>query len=143
MVKVSGQDHEVVPSSSGQLSWKWFVDEAIDHLFPWNARFLHQKLAFQAAGIGLALAVTAAWILAAAGRLDSAVVIGWWTGWSVYEVIVRRQCKPWVKDGPWWGTRRRPADTMDLVAYVATKNLLIGALLFLVLTALGVVSPLG
>ncbi len=118
----------------------WLLEEAKDHLFPWGPGFWAQKTAIQAAGIALAVVVTLAWILAAAGRATSAVVIAWWIGWSVYEVLCRRRCKPWVKDGPWWGRKRRPADAMDLIFYVATKNLLIGAGLFLLLTLLDV-SP--
>jgi NosR/NirI family nitrous oxide reductase transcriptional regulator len=114
----------------------WLLEEARDHLFPWGPGFVMQKTAMQAAGIALAVVVTLAWILAAAGQVTSAVVIAWWIGWSVYEVLCRRRCKPWVKDGPWWGRKRRPADTADLIFYVATKNLLIGAGLFLLLTLL-------
>lgn len=128
---------------SAQALRQWLVEEAIDHLLPWSGKFFARRLAIQAASIGLALVVTGAWLLAAAGRVGSTVPLAWWIGWSVYEVIVRRHCKPWVKEGPWWGRTRRPASTVDLIAYVATKNLLIGALLFLVLAALGVLQPLG
>ncbi len=116
----------------------WLWEEAIDHLFPWGPGFLKQRAAAKIAGIGLAVVVTIAWILAAAGRMSSAGIIAWWTGWSVYEVLCRRRCKPWVKEGPWWGRKRRPATTVDLIFYVATKNLLIGAGLFLVSSLLGV-----
>lgn len=116
---------------------QWLWEEAVDHLIPWGPRFLAQRVGVKAAGIGLAVVVTVAWILAAAGEIAPAAVIAWWTGWSVYEVLCRRQCKPWVKEGPWWGRKRRPATTVDLIAYVATKNLLIGAGLFLVLKLLG------
>lgn len=116
--------------------WRWLYDEAIYHLFPWSARFLKQRIAFQAAGIALAVVVTATWILAAAGEIGTAVVVGWWIGWSVYEIIARTYCKPWVKEGPWWGYEFRPASKVDLIAYVATKNLIIGAALFLLLDAL-------
>jgi NosR/NirI family nitrous oxide reductase transcriptional regulator len=123
-------------------AWSWLRDEAIDHLLPWSTRFLRQRVAFQAAGIGLAVVVTASWILMAGGRIAPAITIAWWSGWSVYEVLVRRQCKPWVKVGPWWGRERRPATTFDLVAYVATKNLLIGVGLFLLLRLAGLLQPL-
>jgi NosR/NirI family nitrous oxide reductase transcriptional regulator len=117
--------------------WRWLYEEAIYHLFPWSTRFLKQPIAFRAAGIGFAVVVTATWILAGAGEVGPAAVVGWWTGWSVYEVIVRAYCKPWVKEGPWWRREFRPASKVDLIAYVATKNLLIGAGLFLVLYLLG------
>ncbi len=120
--------------------WNWLYEEAIFHLFPWSARFLRQPIAFKAAGVGLAVAVTAAWILAAVREVGPAAVIGWWAGWSVYEVIVRSYCKPWVKEGPWWGRNYRAASRMDLISYVATKNLIIGVLFFLALAALGLLG---
>lgn len=121
----------------GFQAWVW--EEARDHLFPWGPDFLRQPTAIQTLGLGLAVVVTLAWILAATGQIGSAVVIAWWIGWSVYEVLCRRRCKPWVKEGPWWGRQRRAADTMDLIFYVATKNLLIGAGLFVILALLGVI----
>jgi NosR/NirI family nitrous oxide reductase transcriptional regulator len=138
-----GRNEPRLPSSSrAQRLWAWLRSEAIDHLIPWNRRFLHQRIALQLAGIGLAVVVTASWILMAQGRLAPAVTIAWWIGWSVYEVLVRRQCKPWVKEGPWWGSQRRPASGFDLIAYVATKNLLIGAGLFLLLSLAGLLQPI-
>jgi len=141
MAKSSQTTEQAAPPEGRGPLWRWLYEEAIDHLFPWSGRFLRQRFAFKAAGIGLAVVVTATWILAAEGRVTSAVVIGWWAGWSVYEVIARKHCKPWVKEGPWWGSKRRPASTVDLIAYVATKNLLIGAGLFLILSMLGLVRP--
>jgi len=117
--------------------WRWLYEETVYHMFPWSTRFLKQPVAFQAAGIGLAVVVTATWILAAAGRIGTAAVVGWWIGWSVYEIIVRSYCKPWVKEGPWWRRDFRRASRADLIAYVATKNLIIGVALFLFLDALG------
>ena len=77
------------------------------------------------------------WIPTAVLSIALAAVIGWWIGWSVYEVLIRLNTKPYVKDGPWWGRRYRVAGVMDMVCYVAFKNLLVGATLFLVLKALG------
>lgn len=119
---------------------QWLQEEAIDHLIPWGPQFWAQRAGVRAAGIGLAVVVTIAWFLAATGQIRPAVVIAWWIGWSVYELMCRRHCKPWVKEGPWWGRKRRPASTFDLIAYVATKNLLIGVLLFLGLGAMGVLE---
>jgi NosR/NirI family nitrous oxide reductase transcriptional regulator len=48
------------------------------------------------------------------------------------------RCKPWIKEGAWWGRKYRKASVPDMIAYVATKNLLIGAGLFLVLYLMGV-----
>lgn len=112
--------------------------EAQYHLFPWGPGFLAQKPAMFAASTSLAIMVTVTWILAATGRVAPAVVIAWWTGWSVYECICRMHCKPWVKEGPWWGYQYRHANVPDMIAYVATKNLLIGAGLFWILYLLGV-----
>lgn len=127
------------PPGNKEMSWpQWLWTEAKFHLFPWGPGFLTQKPAMIAAGAGLTLVVTVAWILAATGRIAPAVVIAWWAGWSVYECICRMHCKPWIKEGPWWGRQYRHANTPDIIAYVATKNLLIGAILFWVLYLLGV-----
>lgn len=128
-----------VPGGEEKLSFAgWIWEETKDHLFPWGPGFLTEKGTIKAAGIGLAVVVTAAWLLAAVGRVSSVAVIAWWAGWSVYEVLCRRRCKPWVKEGPWWKRNLRKADTVDIIFYVATKNLLIGVLLFLALSLLGV-----
>ncbi len=142
MVKQNaGQDPVTMPHGQKKLTViAWIWAEAKDHMLPWGPGFLIQRAAIKAAGIGLAVVVTVTWILAAVGRIDSAVVIAWWTGWSVYEVLCRRRCKPWVKEGPWWQRNLRKADTIDIIFYVATKNLLIGVVLFLILTGLGVFS---
>jgi len=50
--------------------------------------------------------------------------------------------KPLVKDGPWWGRDYRPGTWMDVTFYVATKNLLIAAVLFLALQAAGALDVL-
>ncbi len=119
----------------------WLWGELCDHLWPWGrhsrAGQAGQHRALQAAGWSLALAVSLAWALAATGRLSSGAIIGWWFGWSVYEVLVRLQGKRHVKDGPWWGRQYRSAGVMDMLSYVGFKNLLIGAALFLALKALG------
>lgn len=118
-----------------------FAAEVWDHLWPWSrSGFRHpraQLRALQAAGVALALAVSVVWVLAAMGRLEAGAVIGWWFGWSVFEVIVRLGAKPYVKEGPWWGRRYRSASLMDMVCYVGFKNLLVGAVLFLALKSLG------
>jgi len=115
--------------------------ELWDHLWPWSrSGFRHprtQLRALQGAGLALALAVSVVWVLAAAGRLEAGAVIGWWFGWSVFEVIVRLGAKPYVKEGQWWGRRYRAASLMDMLCYVGFKNLLTGAALFLALKSLG------
>lgn len=133
----SGNNLSLPPSDKG-MSWPlWLMAEAKYHLFPWGPGFLSQKPAMIAASVGLAIVVTVAWILAATGRAEPVVVIAWWTGWSVYECICRTYCKPWIKEGPWWGRQYRHANVADIIAYVATKNLLIGAGLFCVLYLMG------
>lgn len=115
----------------------WLVAEGWDHLWPWSRQGLSRQRALQVAGLSLALAATVAWILAATGRLQSSAIIGWWFGWSVYEVVVRLGGKRYVKDGPWWQRHYRVASVMDMICYVGFKNLLIGATLFLTLKSLG------
>ena len=85
----------------------------------------------------LALAVSIAWLMAALGHLSSGALIGWWFGWSVYEVLIRLSGRRYVKDGVWWRGNYRAASVMDMMSYVGFKNLLIGATLFLALKALG------
>lgn len=134
----SGNNHSLPPGDK-QMGWpQWLWMEAKYHLFPWGPGFLAQKPAWVAASIGLAMAVTVAWMLVATGRAAPAAVIAWWTGWSVYEYFSRMRCKPWVKEGSWWGRQYRRSNVPDMIAYVATKNLLIGAGLFVVLYLLGV-----
>lgn len=111
--------------------------EAWDHLWPWSRSGFQRQRALQGAGLALALAASVVWVLAAMGRLEAGAVIGWWFGWSVFEVVVRLGAKPYVKEGPWWGRRYRAASLMDMLCYVGFKNLLIGAALFLALKSLG------
>jgi NosR/NirI family nitrous oxide reductase transcriptional regulator len=122
----------------GTLAWLRF--ELVDHLLPWNRQFLQHPLFFRAAGIGLAVLVSWAWLLGAAGRLGPGIILGWWLAWSAYEMVVRMNCKPYVKEGPWWGRQLRPASWADMAAYVGLKNLLIGAALFLLMKGIGVLS---
>ena len=110
--------------------------EIIDHLWPWRRGSGGSGLA-RGAGITLALAATVAWILTALGHLSAGAIIGWWFGWSVYEVLIRLSGRRYVKDGPWWRDQYRVAGVMDMMSYVGFKNLMIGAALFLVLKTLG------
>ncbi|MBN8504418.1 MAG: regulatory protein NosR [Burkholderiales bacterium] len=117
--------------------WRWLLAELRHHLLPWNLAELRAAKAWQVAGIGLAVAATLGWLLAAQGRLSAVGLIGWWIGWSVFEVLLRRQGLNYVKDGPWWRAQYRVANPLDMVSYVGFKNLLIGAALFLFLQASG------
>ncbi|MBN9459819.1 MAG: regulatory protein NosR [Burkholderiales bacterium] len=125
------------PYAAGGGLLAWLAGELRDHLWPWSREGWASNRALQAAGIAFAATVTVVWLLAADGRMSSAAVIGWWFGWSVYEVLIRMQGKRHVKDGPWWGRTWREAGVMDMLSYVGFKNLLIGATLFLGLEALG------
>ena len=85
----------------------------------------------------LAVAATVAWLMTAMGTLSSGAIIGWWFGWSVYEVLIRLSGKRYVKDGLWWRDHYRVAGVMDMVSYVGFKNLMIGAVLFLAFKSMG------
>ncbi len=118
----------------------WLRAEIVDHLIPWSGRFWGRPRTLQAASIALAILVTWAWLLGAAGKLGPGIILGWWLAWSAYELFARMVCKPYVKEGPWWGRKFRPAGWADMASYVAMKNLLIGAGLFLVMKAVGALS---
>lgn len=116
----------------------WLYEEVKFHLLPWTKGYAGRKGLFKAAGIGLAAVVSVAWYLSGTGHLGPAAVIGWWIGWSVYEVVSRLAHLPWIKDGHWWRRDFRPGTPADIFAYVATKNLVVGTLLFGVLHTSGV-----
>ena len=88
-------------ASSGAASR--LLAEVWDHLWPWSRNGFQRQRMIQAAGLALAVAASVAWILAAMGSMTPGAIIGWWFGWSVFEVLVRLGSKPYVKDGPWWG----------------------------------------
>lgn len=111
--------------------------EFFDHLFPWSRKAPQQPRLLLATSLALAVLVTWVWVLGAAGQVGSGIVLGWWLAWSVYELVVRMRCKPYVKDGPWWGRNLRPASWADMASYVAFKNLLIAAALFLIMEGTG------
>ena len=125
------------PHLARPFSLAWLVAETRHHLSPWSADGWRDARAVQIAGIGLAVAATLAWVFAWESRLSAAALIGWWVGWSVYEVLMRMKGMSFVKDGPWWRAHYRRASWLDMVAYVGFKNLLIGATLFMGLQALG------
>ena len=128
---------ELKPSYLKASGIKWILYEALDHLWPWTKKgWAHHKV-IESAGLALAIATTIAWLMAANGDLQAGAVIGWWVGWSVYEIIIRLQCKPYIKDGPWWGRRYRQAGRMDMICYGMVKNLLSGVIFFIVLRNLG------
>jgi len=126
--------------AAGHRGLGWLLAELRDHIWPWSRDGWKSQRALQVAGFSLAIAVSVAWLLTASGRLSESAIIGWWFGWSVYEVLIRMRGKRYVKDGPWWQARYREANWMDMLSYVGFKNLLIGATLFLALKALGLLS---
>ncbi|MGE5471636.1 MAG: transcription regulator [Bacteroidota bacterium] len=120
--------------------FSWLAHEIEHHLLPWSrAGFRHRKL-LQVASLAMAAVVTVVWGLAANGQVRGNLVIAWWLAWSVMEIGVRLAAKPYVKEGPWWGRHYRGAGMMDMICYVSFKNLLIGAVLFLALKSLGLLS---
>ena len=126
---------ELVGLVSG-VKGKLFELELVDHLWPWSREGWASRRALQVAGFSLAVAASVAWVMAAMGSLSSGAIIGWWFGWSVYEVLIRLSGKRYVKDGPWWRDQYRVAGVMDMLSYVGFKNLLIGAALFLAIKTL-------
>ena len=130
-------DPVVPPHKQGARGLRWLVLEVRDHLWPWSSEGWHSQRALQVAGFSLAVAASVAWVMTAMGTLSSGAIIGWWFGWSVYEVLIRLSGKRYVKDGPWWRDHYRVAGVMDMMSYVGFKNLLIGAALFLAFKSLG------
>ena len=120
----------------------WLWEELKFHLLPWGTTLPRTPAMLRAMRLGPAAVVAVAWLLSGTGHLGPAAVAASWAGWSVYEVAARRSCLPWIKEGPWWQRSFRPASLADLMAYVATKNLLIGATLFVVLHSAGVLNLL-
>ncbi len=116
--------------------WK----ETLDHLFPWSSQAMTQPFFLKATGLALAVLMTWVWLLGIAGQIGPGIILGWWLAWSVYELVVRMRCKPYVKEGPWWGRVFRQASWADMASYVAFKNLLIAAVLFMIMKGAGVLE---
>ena len=140
MIDPRSMTEPVTPPYAGGGALARIGAEIWDHLWPWSRNGFQRQRAIQAAGLALALAATLVWVLAALGRLAPAAIIGWWFGWSVFEIAVRMGSKPYVKEGPWWGRRYRRASLMDMICYVGFKNLLIGAALFIGLKTAGILQ---
>lgn len=129
----------VQPSSQPQVDTKpsSISDELFFHLFPWNRAFGHEIFVIRAIAALLVVAVTTAWVLMATHKIGPVIVLAWWMGWSVYEILARLRYKPIVKDGPWWKSNYRSATLVDMISYVATKNLLIALVALLTLHGTG------
>ncbi len=134
---VASQPAETGPKV-GTLAWLYC--EVIDHLFPWSRKVRERNFIFQALAAAITILMTWVWLLGASGKLGTGIILGWWLAWSAYEIIERMSCKPYVKEGPWWGRNLRAASWADMAAYVGMKNLLIGVALFLLMKAVGVLA---
>ena len=110
-------------------------DEAGHHVLPWGRRFFQRSRAVQAAAIAFAFAVTVVWVLGILGHVQPLAVAGWWAAWSLFEVFMRINCKPSIREGPLLRRIRRNASASQLAFYVLTKNVLVGGLLFLIMLA--------
>ncbi|MHB1084005.1 MAG: 4Fe-4S binding protein [Thiobacillus sp.] len=131
----------VTPVAAPRPSLPAFIgQEFFDHAFPWSRKVFQQPILLQAATFALTILVTWVWVLGAVGNIGPGIILGWWLAWSVYEMVVRMRCKPYIKDGPWWGRNLRPASWADMASYVAFKNLLIAAALFLIMKGTGVLD---
>jgi NosR/NirI family transcriptional regulator, nitrous oxide reductase regulator len=137
MGKVEFGHEKLAPAKGGPESFDAILEEAKDHVFPWDRRFAQRSRGVQAMTIGFAISVTLVWVLGILGHLRPVVVIGWWVAWSVFELIVRLNCKPWLHEGPSWQRMHRAARGIELAFYVLTKNVLIGGVLFLLMALLG------
>lgn len=126
------------PARLRLLEFLW--RETIDHLFPWSSRVLSQPVLLKASSLAFTMLMTWVWLLGAVGKLGPGIILGWWLAWSVYELVVRMHCKPYVKEGPWWGRDFRPASWADMASYVAFKNLLIAVVLFMLMKGAGVLD---
>lgn len=138
-MNASKVDQDLLPPYADSTH-AWLLHEAIDHLWPWSRLGFQHHKKLLAAGVVLALAVSIVWVLAGLGQVSAGAVIGWWVGWSVFEVVIRMVSKPYIKEGPWWQRHYRHANVMDMLCYVSFKNLLVGATLFLGLKSLGLLQ---
>ena len=125
------------PSVENLHGVRRLLGEVVEHLWPFSREGWQASHVVVALGVAAALGATLVWLLAAGGSASPMLVIGVWFGWSVFEVLVRFKSKPYVKDGPWWGSVWRQATVMDMISYVGFKNLLIGAALFWLLAFTG------
>ncbi|MBF5007047.1 NosR/NirI family protein [Diaphorobacter caeni] len=109
--------------------------EVLEHINPWSTTGWARHRLLSVLAVPCLIAVIAAWALLAMGQISTTVIILAWFVWSVIEVLLRLTGRRYVKDGAWWLSRYRHANLMDMLAYVAFKNLLIGAALLIALRA--------
>ncbi|MBV2235133.1 MAG: 4Fe-4S binding protein [Sterolibacterium sp.] len=119
----------------------WLGAELLD-LFPWRGRIEKQDILTNTLGLLLAVIVSWTWLLGAAGKLDQLNILSWWLVWSAYEIAVRMQTKPIVREGPWWQRNFRQASWADMAAYVGIKNILLASLLLFIIHSNTGLGPL-
>ncbi len=132
----AGEHHKAGASGTSD-TFERIWDEAGHHVLPWGRRFVQRSRAVQAATIGFAFAVTVVWVLGILGHVQPLAVAGWWAAWSVFEVFMRINCKRSIREGPLLRRIRRNASAPQIAFYVLTKNVLVGGLLFLIMSAAG------
>jgi NosR/NirI family nitrous oxide reductase transcriptional regulator len=133
----AGDAHNAGPSDTASDAFDLIWDEARHHVLPWERRFVQRGRGAQAASIGFAFAVTVVWVLGILGHVRPLVVAGWWAAWTLFEVVVRVNCKRAILEGPLLRRIRRHASAPQVTFYVLTKNALVAGLLFLLMSALG------
>ena len=102
------------------LQWLWL--ELRDHLWALGVHGWRSQRALQIAGLSLAVAATVAWLMTAMGTLSSGAIIGWWFGWSVYEVLIRLSGKRYVRTACGGATITALLVMPDMVSYAAFQE---------------------
>ncbi|MFP5383797.1 MAG: 4Fe-4S binding protein [Gammaproteobacteria bacterium] len=118
-------------------TWRFLLAELRDHLVPWTVEGFRRNPVVQ---VGLALLMAAAVVVAVLATMEVLVpisVLAAWLLWSGSEVLARMSCLPYIKEGPWWQRHYRKSTWMDMLSYVGFKNLLAGAVLFIILKSAG------
>ena len=124
-----------VPNLNTTSGIQRLVREVLEHINPWSKEGFTTQRALSLFAIPCAVGMIAAWVLLGWGEITTSAIVVCWFAWSAVEALLRLCGKRYVKDGAWWLSRYRYANVMDMLAYVAFKNLLIGAALLLVFRA--------
>jgi NosR/NirI family nitrous oxide reductase transcriptional regulator len=114
--------------------------DVLDHLWPWTRAAFAREPLLNGAALALAVAALCACGAAVARPMPAALGMAGWTLWSALEILLRMRNKPYVREGRWWRPAFRQATWMDMACYVAFKNLLLGAALFLALKSSGLLQ---
>lgn len=128
-------DSVLVPQLNEASGIKRLAMEVLEHLNPWSAAGWKHNRWVSMLAVPCMIAAIAAWVLLAMGHISTSAMIICWFIWSLIEVLLRLDGRRYVKDGVWWNSRYRYANPMDMLAYVAFKNLLIGAALLIAFRA--------